>query len=282
MVFVSPRPSPIDIENLYTNRENFDEIISVYERIAVLKIFEYQECLEKISQVLPGKGKLLDFACGAGYFFEQAQNAGWEAHGSELGEWAKAACDARNVSNIHIGSLDELNFPEEYFDVIYAAQVFEHLREPRNELQKLSKILRSGGLLYADVPNYHTLPMIFGRDKFTWNEPPQHINYFSPNNFSKMISAVGFSIELITTSGGLNWENLLGRRVKSDILNAYDNENININNIDKDNIYQEKLCGRKESILSMTKKIIKKIIVDPIFYKKLGLGINLSVLARKQ
>ena len=67
-----------------------------------------------------------------------------------------------------------------YFDIVYAAQVFEHLTEPQEDLKEISRTLRSGGILYADVPNYRTLSILAGRDQFTSNAPPQHINYFTP------------------------------------------------------------------------------------------------------
>ena len=114
MIFVSPRPTHKDISDLYSDRDTA-KLISVYQRMAVSKIPEYNRQLDLIDRILPGKGKLLDFACGAGHFFEQAQIAGWDAHGVELGKWAKTACESRNVSNIHIGQLQDINFPDGYF-----------------------------------------------------------------------------------------------------------------------------------------------------------------------
>ena len=277
IVFVSPRPYNKDVSDLYVDRsDDLDKLISIYQRTAIFKIPEYKKHLDLISRLLPGKGRLLDFACGAGHFFEQAQIAGWDAHGSELGNWAKIACESRNVSNIHIGQLQDINFPDEHFDVVYAAQVFEHLSNPRNDIKEISRILRSGGILYANVPNYRTLSIMLGKDRFTFNEPPQHINYFTPKSFAYMIKSSGFFIEHLTTEGGLNWENLLGRNIKSDIVDAY--------NIDKNAECNDSciITPKTPSLFNIFKKLVKSIIVTPLLYKTFKIGISLTIIARKK
>jgi hypothetical protein len=99
MVFVKPRISNEEISTLYTQRDP-SASISLYQKIAAspsIKL-QHEQRLTLLKKLLPGKGRLLDFACGAGYFLEQAQRDGWDAHGSEIGKWAKSACESRSVA----------------------------------------------------------------------------------------------------------------------------------------------------------------------------------------
>ena len=188
---MNPRCTAEHLDEIYTVRDE-QELIDLYARIASPGIIAvYDEKLEHIERRIPGKGRLLDFACAAGYLFEQAQIRGWDAHGCDVGVWAGRAAEERGLKNMHIGELKSLGFPDNHFDVVYASQVFEHLLNPMEDLAELTRILKPGGLLYVEVPNYFTLPIILGKDDFMLNEPPQHINYFTPGTMIKMLQNGG-------------------------------------------------------------------------------------------
>ena len=275
LVFMNPRCTGEHLEAIYTVRDE-QELIDLYARIATPKVIgEYHEKLAKIERIVPGKGKLLDFACAAGYFFEQAQKRGWDAHGCDVGVWAGRAAAVRGLKNMHIGELDSLGFPDESFDVVYAAQVFEHLLNPLQDLKALLRVLKPGGLLYIDVPNYRTLPIMLGRDDFMLNEPPQHINYFTPTTMRRMLQDAGLKSIKIGSGGGLKWENLLGRPISSDIADAY--------GLTGDTGPVRK--AQRPSLLSRVKStaisVAKSVVVNPVLYGQARVGINLTSFSIK-
>ena len=274
-VFMNPRCTVEHLEAIYTVRDE-NELIDLYARIATPKVIaEYHEKLAKIERIVPGKGRLLDFACAAGYFFEQAGKRGWDAHGCDVGVWAGRAAAVRGLKNMHVGELDSLGFPDESFDVVYAAQVFEHLLNPMQDLTALLRVLKPGGLLYIDVPNYRTLPIMLGRDDFMLNEPPQHINYFTPATLRKLLQDAGLKSIKIGSGGGLKWENLIGRPISSDIADAYGltGESSPVNN------------AGKSSLLSRVKStaigVAKSVVVNPLLYGQAKVGINLTSFSIK-
>jgi SAM-dependent methyltransferase len=280
-VFMNPQYSSAQIAELYVDRD-VDSLSGIYQRIAAAPsvVAEYTARLERFEAVLPARGRLLDFACGAGAFFEIAQRRGWDAHGTELGRWAKEAAEARGLRNMHVGELRDLAFPDGYFDVVHAAQVFEHLPSPPAELGELRRILRPGGLLYIDVPNYRTLSIVLGRDDFMLNEPPQHLNYFSPATLTALIEGAGFSCVRTYTSGGLKWENLIGRSIRSDIKDAY--------GLGSPKSKAEATApkapvsnGRAPAAGSPLKRLALASIVKPLLYDRLKVGMKLSAIARR-
>jgi len=155
--FMNPQFTETAISQLYT-RENYEELIALYARINnTQRLAQYNEKISRIEAYRPTKGRMLDFACGAGYFYEQAIARGWDAYGVELGDWCSEAARRRGLPNMHIGLLRDLDFPDDYFDVVNASQVFEHLPNPKADLLELKRILRPGGLLVIDVPNYTSI-----------------------------------------------------------------------------------------------------------------------------
>jgi ubiquinone/menaquinone biosynthesis C-methylase UbiE len=49
---------------------------------------------------------------------------------------------------------ESLPFPDESFDVVYSANVLEHTERPEVVLDEAFRVLRSGGTLHFEIPNY--------------------------------------------------------------------------------------------------------------------------------
>jgi SAM-dependent methyltransferase len=276
MVFVNPQTSAADLDELYTNR-NAAALIKFYSKVASPAVIgHYNQTLAWLEKLVPTRGSLLDFACGAGYFFEQASKRGWNAHGVDLGTWTAQAAQARGLANLHVGRLADLHFPDHLFDVVHATQVLEHLPRPRKDLAEIHRILRPGGLLYVDVPNYRTLPILLGMDDFTLNMPPEHINYFTPQTLRTLLRVTGFQDVRISSAGGLKWENLLRRRIKSHILAAAE---IARPESSAPPLPERPRLGR--SVAGWMKRAAVASLVRPVCYNRLRLGINLIAVARR-
>jgi SAM-dependent methyltransferase len=276
---MNPQPLPGALSQHYRVRDT-ERLIELYSRIAATPSVRLlcQQRLDWLEALMPERGRLLDFACADGFFFEQAQKRGWDAHGVDCGEWTKDAAKARGLNNLHVGDLANLGFPDHHFDVVYAAQVFEHLTDPKADLRQLYRILRPGGLLYIDVPNYRTLPILFGRDDFVLNAPPQHVNYFTPRTLRLLLESHNFTDVRMTSTDGLKWEMLLGRRTRSDIQDVY-----------RSNQSEHSQTGRskpesapaEDARNSRIKGFVRAALVRPLLYRGLKIGMTLSAYARR-
>ena len=99
--------------------------------------------------------RLLDVGCGPGSITRGlAQRlAPGEVVGLDLSRETLAAARedaaARGLTNLTYteGSVYELPFPDQSFDVAYAHQVSQHLREPAAALREMLRVLRPGGLV---------------------------------------------------------------------------------------------------------------------------------------
>jgi SAM-dependent methyltransferase len=95
-----------------------------------------------------------------------------------------------DASRIIDASGENLPFPDGFFDFVYSANVLEHTADPLQVLREAVRVLKPGGILHFEIPNYlsyfeghYMLPMppmwshrmlalwvrIFGRDPaFVW------------------------------------------------------------------------------------------------------------------
>ena len=162
------------------------------------------------------KGRLLDVGAGFGFFLAEMKNRGWDTMGVEISE--KAINYARNVLGltIHSGPLEELSFPESYFDAVTGFYVIEHLPHPIAFLRECHRILKPGGLLMLRYP--HTTPIknllqVFNIKNRLY-DLPAHLSDFSPKMIQRCLERVGF-VKCQHLIGGYTLPSDFGKRAAS-------------------------------------------------------------------
>lgn len=88
----------------------------------------------------------------------------WETFGVEVSKTAVE--NAKNFGfNVFHGELHEANYSANFFDVIIASEILEHLYDPRKLVREVYRILRPGGLFWATTPSSRGLSsLLSGRE----------------------------------------------------------------------------------------------------------------------
>jgi SAM-dependent methyltransferase len=186
--------------------------------------------LNAINDYAGQKGRLLEIGFGNASFLKLVCDDGWETYGAELSvpliERAQAEL---KLPNIQLGTIENLDLPNEYFDVVCGFNFLEHAPDPRKTLERIYRMLRPGGLIAVMCPNlagiFHRLmPEILGDNdplKISWC-PPAHISYFNKTNLTMLLESVGFTGIREQSQGmsslWLQFEPLIGPDITSDKL----------------------------------------------------------------
>jgi 2-polyprenyl-3-methyl-5-hydroxy-6-metoxy-1,4-benzoquinol methylase len=143
--------------------------------------------------------RLLDVGCATGEFLLAARARHWQVYGVESSPIGAATAARVPGSQVHSGTLDTADYPDSYFDVVTMWDVIEHLQSPRRYLQRISEILRPGGLLSITTPNIRSLS--FWLLGVNWSEvgPNDHLYYFTPRTLARLLDECGFSIYTMST-----------------------------------------------------------------------------------
>lgn len=138
---------------------------------------------------------LFDFGSGFGHWCNNASLHGCNVVGTEL---SQTRIDYATKLGVTMISWDDI--PNYRFDYINTEQVFEHIPEPLETLQYLSRGLKVGGLIKISVPNggniKKTLSImdwnISKRSKNSLNPvaPLEHINCFSERSITNMAKKI--------------------------------------------------------------------------------------------
>ncbi len=147
--------------------------------------------VKRISKQLPAQEKsldILDIGCASGTFLQH-----WDRHhhlfGVELNK-NNAQIARNNGITIYQDFVENVPF-ERQFDVVTCYNILEHLPNPGPVLEKLTQILKKGGILVIEVPTIECkLYRKLSKKEIHWHmfNPPSHLCYYSRKFFDEFMS----------------------------------------------------------------------------------------------
>jgi SAM-dependent methyltransferase len=197
-LFVSPRPSKKDIRNSYSEKGFYDAWIHESEG----RLRMWQKRLKRIKRYIFHNSNILDYGAGIGTFMHLIKNDGHNAFGTELSVLAKKiAADAYDIKLYKSEYFFKPKY-HNYFDIITAWHVIEHVTSPMALVKEFFKILQFGGYLFVAVPNAEEkkLKYLFLKQDNKHNYPELksgeeiHLSHFSNDTIMRLLKIAGFSI----------------------------------------------------------------------------------------
>jgi len=174
------------------------------------------------------EARLLEIGAGAGetaaYALAQGK-CGW-CCGVELCE-GPAQEARKKLQRVIVGDVEriELDFPENYFDVLLMSEVLEHLADPWSVLRRLYRLMKPGSIVMAGSPNvcHHSVIRSLLRGRWRYEArgvfDATHLRWFSPTSYGEMFETCGFIVDEVGPARPLNakarlFNFLTGRRLE--------------------------------------------------------------------
>jgi len=156
---------------------------------------------------------LLDVGCGEGMVLKSLEGHLTETRCAAIDlDPVEAADAARNLPwcDVHVGSVYELPFDEDSFDLVVCSEVLEHVDDPVKALAELKRVTSNHALLSVPrEPLWRTFNMVRGAYLKDWGNTPGHLNHWSVGAFE---SFVGTEFEIIRRVNPLPWTVILARK----------------------------------------------------------------------
>ena len=138
-------------------------------------------------------GRILDIGCGSGAYLDLMCDAGWETYGVETAEVGAERARVRG-HKIYSGELLDAGFPPEHFDAILMHHVLEHVPNPAAVLGECSRILKGGGLIAINVPNFGCYDRVTFGEHWDPLDIPRHLYHFSPATLRRAMEQAGLEV----------------------------------------------------------------------------------------
>lgn len=166
---------------------------------------------ERVAKLLPAQGIVLDVGCGQGPALEWFNNAGFKAYGFTINKEDLMACREKGFRAVE-SDMHNLLAMDEYADCVWARHVLEHSIAPFFALHEFNRVLKAGGVLYAEMPAPDT--------SCGHTENVNHYSVLTHSMWKSLIERSGFEIlesmeiRLQTGAGPDTYFNFTCRKIK--------------------------------------------------------------------
>jgi SAM-dependent methyltransferase len=197
LVFLNPRPTPAALRDFHARfvRENNLELFDGYRR----EILRREA--EAVKQRVAG-GRLLDVGCATGTFFEFFPPDRWLLFGVDTSGLAVEHASGERRARVCQGTLEEAQFPPQFFDVVTILDTLYYAPDPMAELRESRRILKDDGWLAVEIPGLaYTLVRAMGPICRLIDGQPspglansRHLYHFSANTIQRLLARCGFRV----------------------------------------------------------------------------------------
>lgn len=165
-----------------------------------LLVDNFMRHLDRMVYSMP-PSRLLDVGCGEGILSDRYAQAGYEVTGIDYEEEAVVRAQSRCGLRAQIvqGDVYQLGAKGVTWPLVTCIEVLEHLEQPEEALQSLSKI--TGNTLIVSVPReplWCALNIMRGKYLARWGNTPGHIQHWSKREFSALVAGY-FTIEEVAS-----------------------------------------------------------------------------------
>jgi len=198
LMYLDPRPGSGEIAAYYPpDYEPFrpaieDERSGLMRWMRRRKLIQRRMLIERYS----GRktGRVLDVGCATGLFLHEMELGGWQTAGVELAASATEYARVRFGLDVFQGQLDQAPFSPASFDVVTFWDVLEHTFSPSAELTRAARLLRPGGLIAINIPNWHSLDRRLFGAHWIGLDPPRHLYVFTRATLAALLDKAGLQV----------------------------------------------------------------------------------------
>jgi SAM-dependent methyltransferase len=149
--------------------------------------------LSLIDRFSPSRGRLLDVGAAAGFFVDEAIQAGWDGKGIDIAphvvEWGRRELGAP----LRVGALSSVPTGET-FKVVTMWDYLEHSLDPADELARSHELLVPDGILVLSTGDIDSVAARLSRSRWHLLTPRHHNFFFGARTLVRLLERSGFDI----------------------------------------------------------------------------------------
>lgn len=148
---------------------------------------------KKIARLVPRGAALLDVGCGSGeYLRRMAFLEPSRTDGIDFNHRAVELARSKGV-DCYQGLFTDFPAEDGTYDAVFMNNYLEHTLHPHLEVEKALRVLKPGGALIGEVPNFRSVDQrLFGR-YWGGNHVPRHTFQFEPGTLTGLLERTGFT-----------------------------------------------------------------------------------------
>ena len=146
--------------------------------------------------VFKAKGtKLLDVACGTGFFFNLYK--GKKIYGIDISKDMLKVAKSRNLSNVKMlknANAEKIPFSSSFFDIVVSNKFIMHHPDYMKIIKEMARVTKKGGSIIVDFPNKNSLTYFFTKSRIKSGKI-RYYNFFTSKDISKIADSLNLEIK---------------------------------------------------------------------------------------
>ena len=174
-----------------------------------MAINNFIENLKAAISPLEDINRVIDIGCGEGFVINCLDLP--DMTGVDISKNALRLAKGRNRNcNLCAGSVYELSFKKDSFDLAIATEVLEHLEKPEKALREIRRVTRKYCLLSVpNEPYFRTMNLLRGKNPARFGNDIEHLQNWSSGEFVKLI---GRHFNVVEVKKPFPWTMVLCRK----------------------------------------------------------------------
>lgn len=164
--------------------------------------------IDIVNKLEINKKNILDIGCFDGTFLSLIKNRNNNFHGLDASDYAITTSKKKSiyVKQFFFDDVTKMPYPGDYFDLIIAGEIIEHIYDTDFFLEEVKRLLKRQGFFLISTPNIASLGrrlmLLSGLSPIIEISPneidsPGHIRYFTFKTLKWLLEKHGFKIFLM-------------------------------------------------------------------------------------
>lgn len=190
---LNPMPDKHQLVDYYPpNYHNYSRPSSILTR--VLWYFVLRQKAKIVCKLIGSEGRFLDVGCADGYVIRQIEKHGnWLGSGVEINDKI-AELGRKQGTDIQTGVLEDVHFPENYFDLIIMNHLLEHVTDPELTMMAAKRLLKPGGYILGEIPNTDSWDAALSGRFWGGLHTPRHLYLMNSYALKVLAERCGFEV----------------------------------------------------------------------------------------
>lgn len=177
----------------YHRDEDYKKYESLFENMFLKRV-------NLISKFV-NKGRMLEIGSATGVMLKLFAKQGWDALGIEpSGSSQEAKKKGLRVLNV---KFEDSKLPKDYFNLVVLNHALEHMDNPKDVLRKINTLLKEGGIVFIDVPNFGSFSSKLLGNKWPYLLPEEHKHQFTKETLTILLEDNGFNVKYWESRSGI-------------------------------------------------------------------------------
>lgn len=210
LVYLDPRPDVSELPTIYPpnyysyNQDKLRRNANPDSLLLRIRYKGFRAKIEKSLSLLSLKSneivRVLDIGCGDGHLlnlYREARGTNVETTGVDFSLSAVILAAAQG-HNTYSGRFEDVDLSDDYFDLVVASHVIEHVPDPSGFVEKVFRVLKPGGIFWFETPNIGSIDARwFEKEHWGAYHFPRHWYFFSTETIGRLAEKTSFKVEMI-------------------------------------------------------------------------------------